>query len=159
MEAGRFVGLSIGYVTKEASQRDDGVRQLHEIELFETSLVTVPADRGAGLTAIKSGQTFQAELDAARDAVSSAVARAEQLVALREAEGRKTGLNEANRELLADLEAACGQFDAFLPRLKALLTEENPVAEVVELSELERISASLQQFDAHYGGVAWKGNS
>lgn len=164
MDAGRFVGLSIGYVTKDAVNRDDGVRELREIELYETSLVTVPADRGAGLTAVKSGLPFAVELEAARDAVRSALERSEQLVALRASDGRSL-----NPENWGRISALAADWDEFAIRFKELLAEQqqeeppedqpNPEEEEVDeqTAVLRSIAANFQQFDAFYTGVAWKG--
>ncbi|MFQ5622343.1 MAG: HK97 family phage prohead protease [Paracoccaceae bacterium] len=42
VRAGAIEGLSIGYRTVRAAKADDGQRHLHEIELWEVSLVTFP---------------------------------------------------------------------------------------------------------------------
>jgi hypothetical protein len=42
LEAGAIDGLSIGYRTKRAERDGAGGRRLHEIELWEVSLVTFP---------------------------------------------------------------------------------------------------------------------
>jgi len=54
---GKSMGLSIGYLAHQWADRDgkDGVtRELQEIEVFETSLVAIPADSFAQVTGIKS---------------------------------------------------------------------------------------------------------
>jgi HK97 family phage prohead protease len=53
---GKFMGLSIGYQPVVADQTDAG-RVLRQIDLFETSLVTVPALADAGVMAAKAGAT------------------------------------------------------------------------------------------------------
>jgi HK97 family phage prohead protease len=50
---GKFMGLSIGYSTLADEQTEAG-RLLKKVELFETSLVTVPALASAGVTTAKS---------------------------------------------------------------------------------------------------------
>lgn len=65
---GKSIGLSIGFQTKEW-ERDEksGVRSLKEVELFEVSIVTVPANplaRVAGAKAIDAD--LEAELEARR---------------------------------------------------------------------------------------------
>lgn len=42
IEAGAIDGLSIGYRTQKATKNDRGQRLLHELELWEVSLVTFP---------------------------------------------------------------------------------------------------------------------
>ena len=56
LQAGALDGLSIGFRTLQARLDDTtGVRTLTEIELFEISLVTFPANAGARVTAVKTG--------------------------------------------------------------------------------------------------------
>lgn len=58
MAADKFVGLSIGFYTKVSSYGEiEGreVRFLESIETAEISIVTVPANKRAGATSIKSG--------------------------------------------------------------------------------------------------------
>jgi HK97 family phage prohead protease len=56
---GKSVGLSIGYEVKDAEQTAKG-RLLKEIELYETSIVTVPCNPEANATEAK-GAEFKAE--------------------------------------------------------------------------------------------------
>jgi uncharacterized protein len=59
-------GLSIGYSVKR-SRRDpqSGIRQLLEVDLWEVSLVTMPANEAAQVTIVKSsGAQFQALMEA-----------------------------------------------------------------------------------------------
>src|SRR6185295_1409704 len=53
LQRGKFVGLSIGYSVADAEQTSSA-RLLKQIDLYETSLVTVPALRDAGVTAAKA---------------------------------------------------------------------------------------------------------
>jgi len=53
LAAGMSMGLSIGYKVEDYRYRDDGVRELHEIELLEVSLVTLPAQAEATVTDVK----------------------------------------------------------------------------------------------------------
>lgn len=57
--AGDVDSLSIGYREKKAKQGHDGVRDLIELDLYEVSPVTFPANRSATITAAKS----QAEIE------------------------------------------------------------------------------------------------
>jgi uncharacterized protein len=52
MARGRQQGMSIGYRVKQAEKRN-GVRQLLELDLLEVSVVTVPANPQARVSAVK----------------------------------------------------------------------------------------------------------
>lgn len=47
-------GLSIGYLAKEFEFKNDGTRLLQEVELFEISVVTFPANNYSNITYCKS---------------------------------------------------------------------------------------------------------
>jgi len=49
----KTMGLSIGYETQKSTQRDDGVRELRQIKLYEAGLVMVPADSHALVGGVK----------------------------------------------------------------------------------------------------------
>ncbi len=53
IEAGAIDGLSIGYRTVKATKNDKGQRLLHELELWEVSLVTFPMLPSARVEAAK----------------------------------------------------------------------------------------------------------
>lgn len=55
---GALTGLSIGYRATAADIEKDGRRVLREIDLFEVSLVTMPADLSARVTGVKSAADF-----------------------------------------------------------------------------------------------------
>lgn len=55
LKLGALNGLSIGFMSKQwAYDRDTEVRTLTEIDLWEVSLVTFPANRASRITAVKS---------------------------------------------------------------------------------------------------------
>lgn len=55
LKAGAISGLSIGYSpVKHSVDKKTGVRQLQEVELWEVSLVTFPANASANVTVVKS---------------------------------------------------------------------------------------------------------
>jgi HK97 family phage prohead protease len=55
MKAGVVKGLSIGYTVKQAKRDPDtGVRQLLAVEVWEISLVTLPANEAAQVTVVKA---------------------------------------------------------------------------------------------------------
>ena len=53
LKSGAIDGLSIGYKVIDAEMNAEGVRLIKEVELFEISLVTFPANVHAGITKIK----------------------------------------------------------------------------------------------------------
>ncbi len=78
LAAGAIDGLSIGYRTKKAAKNNKGQRLLHELELWEVSLVTFPMLPEARVGA--KGDTPDGdlrELAAAIDAARHALARDE----------------------------------------------------------------------------------
>lgn len=77
LKMGAINGLSIGFVSKQwAYDRDTEVRTLTEIDLWEVSLVTFPANEKARITGVKSAtdaiQTIRQAEHALRDAGYSA---------------------------------------------------------------------------------------
>jgi len=92
LDAGKTVGLSIGYRVKGSNDREDGIRELTKLDLYEISIVTVPANRAAVVTGAKSGSRaglpFADHSDAVRVAVEEFVVRARAIAGLRAKEGR-----------------------------------------------------------------------
>lgn len=67
LKMGALNGLSIGFVSKQwAYDRETEVRTLTEIELWEVSLVTFPANQKARITNVKSADEIKAPKDAER---------------------------------------------------------------------------------------------
>ncbi len=60
VKAGAIDGLSIGYVTKDYDM-EGGARMLKEVDLFETSLVTMPANAAALVTNVKNADVRDIE--------------------------------------------------------------------------------------------------
>lgn len=149
MDAGKFMGLSIGYETEAYEMRQvdepvklpwgeftDKVRALTKIKLYEVSLVTVPAEQNSGVTAIKSadgfGLSFDDHTERTRVAVCEWLARAKSGWDIRTKEGR--AISSARRERMA------GVRDALLSgadEIKALLEETAPPEKGVEALFLE----------------------
>ena len=71
--AGAVDGLSIGYRVKRASKDGQGRRLLHEVELWEVSLVTFPMQAEARLSA-KSGGLWQGIGELAREIAMARIA-------------------------------------------------------------------------------------
>jgi HK97 family phage prohead protease len=60
LKVGAIGGLSIGFVTRRSEMNNDTrVRSLIEIDLWEVSLVTFPANQQAGITLVKSADEIQ----------------------------------------------------------------------------------------------------
>ena len=55
-KAGVLDSLSIGYLTRDAEQQDDGTRLLKTVELYEVSAVAIPANTNAVITDVKTEQ-------------------------------------------------------------------------------------------------------
>jgi len=53
---GYYAGLSCGFVELRVGRGDDGVREVREGKLVETSLVGIPAYEGAGVLAVRNAQ-------------------------------------------------------------------------------------------------------
>lgn len=67
LKMGALNGLSIGFVSKQwAYDRETDVRTLTEIDLWEVSLVTFPANEKARITNVKSASELAAPKDAER---------------------------------------------------------------------------------------------
>lgn len=95
--------MSIGYTINKSSFRSDGIRVLEDVELFEVSLVTFPANDMAKITRVKSAhdnerdfEDFLREAGYSRDAAKIIAAKGfKALSCQREAEAE-------NAELVAD---------------------------------------------------------
>ncbi len=65
LKAGAVSGLSIGYSPVRYHIDDEtGIRHLSEVELWEISLVTFPANAAAGVTVVKGAESMSPEDDA-----------------------------------------------------------------------------------------------
>jgi HK97 family phage prohead protease len=76
LKEGALGGLSIGYSPTRYSYDDAGVRHIAEVELWEVSLVTFPANAAAGITVVKSadaGYVRSGELIGLQDAIDRAL--------------------------------------------------------------------------------------
>lgn len=127
LEAGKFVGLSIGYQTFDSRWEErDGkeVRLLTKIKIFEVSVVLTPANPLAGATGAKM-KSMGDEYDAALAAVGRLATRLTELKALREQDGRT--LSEEN---LGRARTLLAKSDEIREVLTALLAE--PPREAVE---------------------------
>lgn len=105
LSAGLVDSLSIGFMDAASDFTEDGTRVLREIDLFEVSLVTVPANINAVVTSFKAEQPLHLLLQQATEAMSVAVREVKATHERRSAEGR--ALNDRhNAALAAFLDAA-----------------------------------------------------
>lgn len=102
LDRGKSVGLSIGYRVREDGFRyENGVRYLSAIDVFEASVVALPMNASALVTAAKSGLAdgpYEVALAQVVDAVEELLARTKARVDMRAKEGRV--LSRSNREML-----------------------------------------------------------
>lgn len=62
VKAGAITGMSIGYAAKKwDTDAEKGIRKLTEVELYEVSLVTFPANERAQITRVKSLENVRVE--------------------------------------------------------------------------------------------------
>jgi uncharacterized protein len=118
MAAGKSVAFSIGYtVPPDGEERTrSGTRLLKQIDLMEVSLVTIPANPLAQVTAVKDAsgadKSFNARIDALVSEAESVKAEAAHRTDLRTKEGRRistatgTKLRALAAQLLALIEDA-----------------------------------------------------
>lgn len=88
-KAGILTKLSIGYRTVAQDFREDGIRLLKEVDLFEVSLVAIPANEHAVITAVKADVPFDVLLTRSTAHLTLAVSEAKALWDRRLADGRK----------------------------------------------------------------------
>lgn len=73
LKANVLRGLSIGYSVKNYRRDpDSGVRELIEVELWEVSLVTLPANEAAQVTVLKQADVAELEIASLAQAVRQA---------------------------------------------------------------------------------------
>ncbi len=119
LQAGALDGLSIGFRTLQSTLDDaTGVRTLTEIELFEISLVTFPANARARVTAVKAGIASPRGFERAMRALGFSRRQARILVARgyralaedaalgRHEAGAAEPVGDAGRHLIASIERA-----------------------------------------------------
>lgn len=115
---GAIDGLSIGYRTIADEIVQGGTRLLKEVELWEVSFVTIPADAAATVTGVKSIGTERDCEDALRDMGFS---RREAKAFIAKGWGGVKGLRDADMalpdEVLRDAEAVKNQLATLLKRI------------------------------------------
>lgn len=128
---GKSVSLSIGYRVLADEYEEGGGRLLKELELFEVSLVTVPANPLALVTTTKdsplAGLTFADQTDMVLAAIADFTHRVTGMSDLRTKEGRRISAATAAK-IRAVLEALDG-LGPVRKELEALLAEADPGAD------------------------------
>lgn len=90
-KAGVIDQLSIGYRTLDAEYREDGVRVIKKADLFEVSLVPIPANQSAVITSVKSDQSLDRYLIELSDENAKGVEAVKAYLVRRASEGREPG--------------------------------------------------------------------
>lgn len=109
LEAGLVDSLSIGFMPKAGGTEIKGdTRVLKAVELVEVSIVTIPANTNAVITAFKADQPLHLLLKQVAQGIDAAVRQAKATHERRTAEGRALNdqSNAALDELLQQAEAA-----------------------------------------------------
>lgn len=152
MEAGKSVGLSIGYEIDEggAEFKNEGgerVRLLKSISVFEIALAPVPANTLSIATGIKSEDDFPAfceHADAVADAVEVLTARVKERAENRTKAGRV--LSRANREMLMATRDRCKEAH---DQLSALIDATDPGEDgkSLTLSDSELVALQMEAYE------------
>jgi HK97 family phage prohead protease len=151
LQAGKSVGLSIGYIVLEDEYVEEG-RLLKEIELFETSFVNVPANPKADATMVKdrealAGLSFDTHIETVLEAVKDVQTRSRQILALREQKGKRSlGADAKSR-----MEGLIEQLNTCQGQLKELLTETDTKA--VDGAAILAAKLNLARVEARLNGV------
>lgn len=144
-KAGAIDSLSIGYMTKQAEFREDGVRVIQEADLFEVSLVAIPANENALVTSVKADVPFDVLLKRIGLSLKTGADEAEALLARRAADGRE--LTERHIEALKE---SLAQAEAYAERVRGLTvpmestTGYRPSIALVEL-RLRRLGIHIER--------------
>ena len=131
-KAGVLDSLSIGYRTVADEFRNDGVRVLREVDLFEVSAVAIPANKNAVITDVKS-VPFLDHSSSVRIAVEELIERMKAGSALRMKDGRE--LSQARRDQMA---AVGGSLRSAAEEVEALLVPPPPPEVINVGAELRR---------------------
>jgi len=152
---------SIGYLPgkdvigqKAVSIDDDGIRHLHDIELFEYGPLPFPMQGAAYIVGVKSeidhDTSFNAIVEQAANAVQDVLIEAEELAQRRESDGRS--LNNAHLESLVQLrdvaEAAVETIGKMMPA-----QEESSQEPVVDLSAALKLQLDLARARLRSAGI------
>lgn len=103
---GAIDSMSIGYIAKESDYRDDGVRVIKDLDLFEVSLVNFPMNEKAIITQVKN-QFNPRELERVLCEAGYSNSQAKRIASvgiksLREADEERKTIDEQELKALAD---------------------------------------------------------
>jgi HK97 family phage prohead protease len=140
--AGVLDSLSIGYLTLEADFREDGVRILRKVDLFEVSAVAIPANVNAVITDVKGfGLSYDDHLDQLRVVVGAFTDRTRsrsETLRIEAKEGR--AISESRRKRMAtvsgSLRSAATEIDAMLDETAPPEKAADPTAPPVPVERL-----------------------
>lgn len=115
LRAGALNGLSIGFMSKQwAYDRETDVRTLTEIDLWEVSLVTFPANSAARLTSVKAIDELAVPKDAERILREAGFSKADATAFV----SRVMRLGEERREAAQSTAQAMGAASRLLSKLR-----------------------------------------
>lgn len=132
LEAELVDSLSIGFMTVKAHYNDDAVRILDEVELYEVSLVTIPANANALVTSFKTAVPFTQLLEQAGDVLRTVAREAKALHDRRASNDPPRKLNDQQTQAIEDFTA---EAKARLDELSALVVVE-PEAKAPDFGEI-----------------------
>lgn len=160
LKDGALDSFSIGYLPDEAEHKDGGVRELKQVTLLEASVVSLPMNPRALVTAVKAHPNgaadvpFDALWQQLRDAfvsLTAGVAEAKALVARRAQAGRK--LSPRHAEHLSRTLAAAEATLVDLRDLAAAAPEEAPPVEAKASADGVRLRLELARRRLQRAGV------
>jgi len=124
IKAGVLDSLSIGYFTEDAEFREDGVRLLRKVDLYEVSCVAIPANTSAVITDVKNqgNLPFNEHSDTVRVALTEWLERVKSGLDVRARDGKEP-LTEARRSELAK---TSGSLREVLAEVDAIVSEPQP---------------------------------
>jgi uncharacterized protein len=110
--------MSIGYVPTDVEYLDDGVRKLKSVDLLEISIVSLPMNEEALITAVKAMERLplSAQVDRVLDDVRYLTARCKSLASLRAEDNRPPGgtVRRVRAELPVELKALAAEVETLL---------------------------------------------
>lgn len=116
LKMGALNGLSIGFISKQwAYDRDTDVRTLTEVDLWEVSLVTFPANGKARVTNVKAADDLAAPKDAERLLRDAGFSKSDATAFV----SRVMRMGEARRESADSTAAAMRSADRLLASLQS----------------------------------------
>lgn len=145
-----FGGFSIGYWAKETDYTDNGeVRQIHELELVEVSLVATPMNPEAVITGVKdylaqlgitAGMTLAEKAHVLSDGLNQLLSDTRQFVG-----GADRPLSNTKRQELTELLEMFSGLDAVRSDLKTVLTAAPMTSRVSGKRALYELSESRKR--------------